>query len=181
MSDDKTTETPSSDAASSEQNPSLDGLLADWENNAPKPDANALMDRVSALEGELTDQIVETEIVPHIKGKTDAPDKIVKGFLSESAAENPKLNELFANRKANRADFQKAMDGLRDDFQKLMGTKDETPDTEDTNAIAAAAAAARETPSDTGYDNVNWAELAPHEFEMKKRALFKAVQAGDVK
>lgn len=187
MADDKTPDAPAKAEPESAEKPTLDSLLADWEKgaskkeaptNAPDPD---VADRLAALEGELTQKIIDTEIVPLIKGDLDVPDKVVRGYLAESAAENPKLNDLFRDRHANKAKFQEALNSVRDEFQKEMSVAKPKKAPKD-NSLAAAVASAREaTPADNSFDGMDFSSMSDQKFAQTKRAVFKAVQAGQLK
>lgn len=173
MADEKTAE------QSSSPEPTLDDLVKSYEKVAPQQSEMAA--RVAALEGELTQNIIDTEIVPKIKGDLDVPDKIVRGFLDQSAAENPKLNEFFRNRKSSPKDFSEALDSVKEEFQQMMGKKTEELEKQDDKGLAAAAAAAREaTPADSSFDNISWGSLSEHEFEARKAEVFKALRDGKI-
>lgn len=187
MADDKPSDAAAAAQPENDEKPTLDSLLADWESgdskkeastNAPDPDVT---DRLAALEGELTQKIIDTEIVPLIKGDLDVPDKVVRGYLAESAVENPKLNDLFRDRHANKAKFQEALNSVRDEFQKEMSVLKPKAAPKD-NSLAAAVAAARETPpADNSFEGMDFSSMSDQKFAQTKRAVFKAFQAGQLK
>ena len=188
MADDKDTDAqPSGESEQSDQ-PTLTSLLEDWEKGASKAapqeeKPSGSEDRVAALEYKLEMK----DIIPTVKGEVDVSDKFVETYINMRATEDARLDELWRNRNTNRGAWDSAVKTLGTEFAsfaKQSGlTKPEPAPKQrtrgDDKGLAAAAHMARESkPASEGFDSINWGELSPQEFAMKKSAYFRALKAG---
>jgi hypothetical protein len=184
---------------------SLSALLAEWEekdkvdsNAKPEPrgkgetSADDLAKRLEAIEGALTKTNYQADmksVVATVKGDLQVDEGFVESWINRKADSDPRLVELWEQRDSRKAQFQEAIKALQPEFKEyveqltkqLLPQKDEEPEKgrKADRGLAAAVRSAREAaPGATGYDAVNWAGLAEHEFALKKAEVFKAAKEG---
>lgn len=82
--------------------------------------------------------------IKEVKGDLDVPDFAVRGWLSEIAEQNPKINEIWNNRQNDPKAAKKLLASLKNDFLK-QGSKIKGVDPQATADREAVAAAVRGT------------------------------------
>lgn len=129
----------------------LSSLLAEYDNTtkpapveqpkpAPQTQAPDPTARLSMLEAAVLKQDI-TKTINQVRGDMDPgffDDGLVKGWLNAQADANPKLNEIFQNRYANEALYDRTVKALQKEFTKRYSKLPDRAATEDVEAVAAA-------------------------------------------
>lgn len=183
MADEKDTDTSAKAGSESSDEPTLTQLLESWEKGAPKAAKKEEQDDNSdARLAQLEYRLEMKDLIPRVKGDLNIGDKFVETYINMRANEDDRLNELWQSRSTNRGAWDKAIDSLSKEFtdfaEKSGFAKPAVREEKRSNdkGLAAAARMARETkPADSGFDAIDWAELSPTEFEMKKQSYFRSL------
>lgn len=180
---------------------SLTELLAEYddvdatpkESGDEKPDDDKQDVRMARLEAREDERDMDA-LVQRVKGDLDVDNWIVRAYILNEAANSPKMDALWNDREARKADLDKIVkQALIPGFKKYAEEKILPPEADDTGddpkpksgqrRLAAAVKGARESGKSSGssLDDTDWSSLTPSEFEAKKQEVFKAAAAGTLK
>lgn len=187
----KSGQTDSSSAGKGTGNdkPTLDDLLASYKQGdgrskdaAPESDDDVkkLTDKLSRLEQELANRDYQDtfakRVIPVVKGDLDAKDEYVEWWVNKRATEDERLRAVWDEKDSNPSKFRTTMEALADEFAK------EHASDSDKDRVANAVRNARKSDApQTSFDDVEWASLSQDQFELKKRALYKAAERGELR
>lgn len=140
--------------AADAQDEDLDQLLTEYESGTkaesiPEPKATAEADRVAQLESKvqqfeqmLTAREVNAaleDMAQQVKGDLQVSDRVVRGFIRDMAAEDPRLEDIFNNRASDPASFKRLVKSLGKSFAKEWSASQvDQAATEDREAVTQA-------------------------------------------
>jgi hypothetical protein len=172
----------------------LDDLLASYGKGddkgavAPKeePAKTSDSDRIAALEERAVraelENALTTKVVPLVKGDLNLPDDFIRSYAVGKAFEDSRLGKLFDQREAEPEKFEAALKALGKQLANEFEASGSKDDTSEDDRIGNAVRNARNASAKVaGYDNVDWSSLNAEQFELKKRALFKAAERGELR
>ncbi len=192
----ETAETEKSDSKSEDSTETtskspLEDLLASYgKDDKGQAKTDDLVSEVKALREDLASRdyrdVMDRDVIPSVKGEFSVPDDYVEHWVNKQADANPKLLELWNDRKGNPAAFNEAIEALTPKFaehvEKQFGLK--TDDSGDAaKRLASVVKGSRETDASpsTDFDDVNWGGLSDQDLTLKKAELFRAVEAGELR
>jgi len=173
---------------------SLSQLLAEWPDDSnPDPDDGTPSEdeqnaaRLATLERRANETDM-TALVTRVKGDLDVDSWMVRAWILNEAANDPKMDALWDQRDSKSALLDKIVDdALIPGFKKyaegkiLPPTSEPDPKPKPNSALAAAVRGARESKSTpSGLDDIDWSALTPAEFEARKQDVFRAAKAGEL-
>lgn len=175
----------SSGATENDSKPDLESLLAGYGKGGGKaattgaPDG--VLDEIKSLRADLAQRdyrdAMDDIVIPTLKGDMNVPTDYVEYWANKAAEADPRLLELWDDRKNNPTAFKEAIDALAPKFAESV-TKQFGGG--DPKKLLSTVKSSRETdgsPADS-FDEVNWPSLSDTDFELKKRELFRAVERG---
>lgn len=187
---------PASDGADAQED--LDTLLAEYSETGEtekvvkeptevesKDDLKSELAKISSIERMLNDQRAEqarttakTEIdstVKSIKGDLNIPDKFIKAFLNERAAEDPRLEQAYLAKSQNPDKWAAIETKLRAELQGFLEGLIDKDATETRETITSSVLNAKSTTP--GPKSVQLSKMSDLEFEQFKKEQLKAYRS----
>ena len=177
---------------------SLTELLAEWPEESLKPakaddgkpsESEQSAARLEVLERR-ADETDMAALVERVKGDLNVDNWMVRAWILNEAANDPKMDSLWDKRDSQQATLNKIVDdALIPGFKKYAEGKilppaeepDKKPEPSSKGLAAAARAARNADATPTGFDSVDWGSLSDTEFQTKKSEVFRAAKAGELK
>lgn len=176
------------EAPSAQINPTsdLDALLSDFDiqtkpqpatSTVAKPEESEVVQLRKTVEAFVSRETAKqnkadlTDAIKEVRGSHSIPDYAVRGWLSEMAETDPRINSIWEQREQNPAAAKKLIAGLRSKFDAAQaGSKG--PDADATSDKLAVAAAVRGTSQKAPEPSQpNYGKMTAAEFEAEKAKL----------
>lgn len=182
----KKSDSESAGSGTERDKPSLDDLLASYgkgsgdakpteDGGDQKPDPTD--ERIRRLEAELAqrdaDETMKNDVIPRVRGDLDIDDEDVEAFVNYRASKDPRIVEVWDNRRSDPKAFKAMLDGLAEEAAKKYGGQDDGR--REVNAVRNSR---QSKPALGGFNDVDWASLNDNDFELKKREVYKAAEKG---
>ena len=196
MSDDDKAKNGSADSGKGDDAEGLNDLLEDWDKAKGKTEtksdngksAKATNEDLASEVASLRYEREMEKAIPIVKGDWKGSDKFVEVYIDSRAAEDERLQTLYAERASRKAEWNAALKAMAKDFQKFVGAMDKSDETKDTKGkdadkddkgLAAAVRAARDGKgTGTDLDGIDWGNLSTVEFEQRKAHVLRLAEAG---
>ena len=147
------------------QTPDAQGIQETPSNLETNPaQSDEVLQRLQALESAEFAKDID-DLTSRVGGETDLPSYAVRGFIDEQSDKDPRIKDIFANRKSDPATYNKMVAGLQRKFADENKTRIDPAATSTDAAVAASLQGSQKTAPETPPPDLTG--LSNNEFRQK--------------